>query len=166
MKKIYIFIFIAILTTVATAEPLPRLRAHGNSIIDEKGKPVILRGVSIPYLSQARDRSVTQRIDMAVDEWKANVIRLPLFGPHRSLDPVLAHEKYIKDAVAHCVTKGIYCIIDLHFIDDLRTRLPYVHHFWYYVVRYMPITECYFELYNEDDFGGDKNSRSWTEYKT
>ncbi len=150
----------------AGAEPRPRLRADGNRIVDANGKEVVLRGVSLPYLSQRRDRSVKERIDMAVDDWRADVVRLPLYGPHRTLDPIQAHEKYLKEAVEHCVAKGVYCIIDLHFIDDLRVRRPHAHYFWHQIAPlYADNPNVLFELYNEDNFGGAENPRSWAEYK-
>lgn len=168
----YLILSLCLLSLTATShaqQPLPRLRAEGNRLVDPQGNTVVLRGVSLPYLSQKRDRSVNERIDMATDTsqgWYAKVIRLPLFGPHRSLDPNQADEAYIRAAVEHCTQRGVYCIIDLHFIDDLAKRLPHTHYFWYHIAqRYKDHPNVIFELYNEDSYRNQESPRTWSQTK-
>ena len=153
------------LVSAISAEPPPRLHAQGNKLVDPQGKEVILRGVSIPYLSQKRDRTVEERISMA-HALGARVVRLPLYDRHRSLDPLGANEAYIRSAVQQATSLGMYAIIDFHAGDDLKQRVPNAHYFWHEIAPlYKDQPNVIFELYNEDSYFPNKKGRPWPEFK-
>jgi hypothetical protein len=155
-----------LLTVPAWADgPPPRLSASGNQLVDPDGNLVILRGLSIPYLSQPRSLTVEQRIDRIADTG-ANVVRLPLYAAHRSLDPLHAEEAYIRSAVDRATGHGMYVIIDFHAIADLRTMVPHAHYFWHQIAPlYADQPNVIYELYNEDSYFPEGQGRSWPEFK-
>jgi len=103
---------------------LPWLHSNGRAILDSSGSQVLLRGMNVTGLLQARDMSpgpVPTRGDfvaMAADGF--DVIRIPVSwsrlepGPGRFSAAYLAQ---IAAMVNEAAAQGIYSIIDLHNID-------------------------------------------------
>jgi endoglucanase len=144
----------------------PRLTAKGNTLVDPDGNTVVLRGLSLPYLSQPRSLTVEQRIDRVADAG-ANVIRLPLYAKHRAYDPMGADEKYLRSAVEHATARGLYVIVDFHAIDDLAKNVPQAFYFWHVIAPlYADQPNVIYELYNEDSYYPNKKGRSWSEFKS
>lgn len=170
MSKWMVYLCVFLLTSAWShvtfaEEPLPRLKASGNKLVDPKGNEVILRGLSLVYLSQKRSLSVNERIDIAADHG-ANVIRLPLYAPHRSLNPLSANQKYIASAVEHATKRGLYVIIDFHAISDIGKTVPNAHYFWYNIAPiYADQPNVIYELYNEDSYFKGGKGRTWSQFK-
>src|ERR1039457_2746442 len=59
--------------------PLP-LKVVGTKILNRKGEPVLLRGVNAASLEWTSDGQghILQSVNTAIQEWHANIIRLPL----------------------------------------------------------------------------------------
>jgi len=76
-------IFLAVCVTaraeISTNLPLP-LKVVGTNIVNEKGEPVLLRGVNAACLEWTSDGEgrILKTVDTAIKEWHANIIRLPL----------------------------------------------------------------------------------------
>jgi hypothetical protein len=143
---------------------LARLNVAGNTITGASGKAVTLRGVSIAdpkslmFFKRKRPYDLFQIMEMAVNEWHSNVIRLPVHPD--GIDDVPGFENnvdsYLKDYLAPAVRKagelGAYAIIDLHLFDDYSTKEKnsLVRNFWSRVAAYYKETpHVIFELFNE-----------------
>lgn len=110
------------------------LHVQGNQVLDSKGRPVWLQGVNAGGLeSLAVDRHVMKSAQVAVDEWKANIIRLPIneafwFGKTSlQKDGGAAYRENIDRIVTLVANRGAYLLLDLH-----RFRAPKQEHaeFW------------------------------------
>ena len=75
--------------TATTRGPLP-LHVAGNKLMTASGERIVLRGVNIPSLEwSAGGDNILRSIGVAIGDWHANVVRLPLsqdrwFGRARS----------------------------------------------------------------------------------
>lgn len=116
------------------AEPPPELHVEGNRLLTPKGEEVWLQGVNVPSLEWTpTGEHVLRSIRVAVEDWRANVIRLPVSeeywfgrGEHQG-DDGGPYRRLIDDAVAEAAGRGAYVVIDLH-----RYRAPTRRHaeFW------------------------------------
>jgi len=104
---------------VARPANWPReIRVVGNRLRDPQGREVWLQGVSVPSLEwNPKGDSVLQSIKVAVETWKANVIRLPVnpgyWSGEKGNDP-LAYKAMIDAAVNMAANRGAYILIDNH----------------------------------------------------
>jgi hypothetical protein len=116
---------------VSTTGPLPgpngppEIRVQGNRLVTVKGgKEVWLQGVNVPSLEwSVKGERILKGIGIAIDDWKANVIRLPVkadywFGRgtkhNTQTDGGAAYRTLIDQAVALAASKGAYLVLDLH----------------------------------------------------
>lgn len=101
-------------------EPRPEkwpkaLKVSGNKLLDSAGNEVWLQGVNTPGLEwNPKGESVLHRMLIALTEWKANVIRLPIKselwnGPDKD-----AYRAKIDAAINLAANRGAYVVIDLH----------------------------------------------------
>jgi len=113
-----------LLAAALSAAPLP-LHVTGNQLLDSKGQVVRLRGVNCAGLewSSDGDGHTLKTIEVAVGEWRANLIRLPLsqdrwFGkaPEQT-DAGAGYRSLIRKVVGYCAAHGAYVILDLHWSD-------------------------------------------------
>jgi endoglucanase len=140
---------------VPPADKLPKeLRVAGNKLVDSAGKDVWLQGVAIPSLEwSAGGEHILESIGVAVTDWKANCIRLPIKenfwtgkGPYQK-DGGMGYRQLVEDAVNLCATHGVYLVIDLH---EYRAPQPKHVAFWTDVAgRYKNHPAVLFELLNE-----------------
>ncbi len=107
---------------VPPADKLPKmLRVDGNRLKDPDGKEVWLQGVAIPSMEwSAGGENILRSIEVAIKDWKANCIRLPVkstfwngVGPYQR-DGGMQYRQTVDDAVNLCATHGVYLVIDLH----------------------------------------------------
>ena len=101
---------------------LPKeLHVAGNELQNGAGAPVWLQGVAIPSLEwSAGGEHILQSIEVALKEWKANCIRLPVrddfwsgHGPWQN-DGGAQYRQLVEDAVNACAGQGAYLVLDLH----------------------------------------------------
>ena len=110
-------------STVA-AHGLPWLHSNGTVILDSQGRQVLLRGMNVTGLEEAKDMRPgpvpTSRDFAEMEADGFDVIRLPINWSR--LEPSPGHmsrsylnlvQSVVNDAAAH----GIYTILDLHNID-------------------------------------------------
>jgi len=100
------------------------LHVSGNQILDPDGKSVWLQGVNVPELSWSPngEDKVVWSVHLAIDDWHANVIRLPVmdslwFGKGRgdmTSNDADAYRKIVDDAVKFASVRGAYIVLDLH----------------------------------------------------
>lgn len=144
---------------VPPEEPKPanfpkELRVQGNKIINSDGQEVWLQGLSTSGLETIpQDLQPLKSTVVGIDEWKANVIRMPVNESHwfgrnafQKGDTKEFREK-IDQLVTLAANRGAYLIIDLH-----RFRAPRKEHieFWTDVAsRYKNHPAVIFEIFNE-----------------
>jgi hypothetical protein len=162
------------------AEPLPWLHVEGNQIKDTAGNTVILRGVSLIDLgaTEAWEGGVTKMIDRLTAQndpqgsspgWGTRVVRL-MVGPSdgESESPYMYqagsdtyYQTVLRPAVDHAREKGLYAIIDWHYIDDTSLHRDTTIAFWADIApRFAEDSHVLFELYNEPI-----NSGNWANLK-
>src|SRR5690242_10945907 len=91
-----------------------RLRVSGNQIVDQKGEPTVLRGMSLyPWSQQGKQFFNASAIDNLARDWKCTVIRAVVLPRDYRRDPQ-AETARIKTVVDACITNGIYVIINWH----------------------------------------------------
>ena len=130
------------------------LHVEGPKVLDDKGREVWLQGVSLSGTeSVANDRQAEKSTVVAIDEWKANCIRLPVkedfwFGrtAYQS-DGGKGYRELIGRVITLAANRGAYVVLDLH-----RFRAPKAEHveFWKdAATRYKNHPAVLFELFNE-----------------
>jgi endoglucanase len=147
------------------AASTPWLHVEGKWIKDDAGNNVVLRGVSLTDIRVADQlrpgesaRSIIDRVTDDTNGWYAKVIRLPI-APDGvegvagwNQDPDYYFNNHLKPAVDHCVAKGLYVIIDFHYVSDYNSSAidQSVRNFWSYVApRFADVPNVIFEPFNE-----------------
>jgi len=101
------------------------LKVVGTKVVNNKGEPVLLRGVNAAGLEWTSDGQghILKTVDIAIKDWHADVIRLPLsqdrwFGkaPEQT-DGGKSYRALVQQAVDTCATQRCYIILDLHWSD-------------------------------------------------
>ncbi len=98
--------------------PIGQLRTHGKSIVDGRGRSVILRGLNYLEVTNWLQRLPNMSELEQIKGWGFNVIRLPIYW--EKLEPVEGEvnytfiELYIDPVVAWCQDNGVYLVLDMH----------------------------------------------------
>lgn len=101
----------------------PELKTVGNKVLDASGNPVLLRGLNVPSLEwNPEGQSLFRLLDAALNDWHANIIRLPVkgdhwFGRHDLPSDRGADESYrwiVDRVIAEAAAKGAYVVLDYH----------------------------------------------------
>jgi len=158
----------AILTLAAgLAAAPPALKVIGSQLLTDDGHAVRLRGVNCAGLewSSDGDGRIQKSIAVAVVDWRANLIRLPLsqdrwFGKaSEQADAGASYRKLVRHIVDFCANHGAYVLLDLHWSDagewgknigqhNLPDRNSIV--FWKdFAPRFAADSNVLFDLYNE-----------------
>lgn len=158
---------ISLLSTVCLSQTTPpELHADGNLLKTTDGKTVRLQGVNIPSLEWSNTgEQVLKSVDVAMGDWNANVIRLPLaqdrwFGKAKGQnDAGKAYRDIVDQVVSSIAAHHGYVILDLHWSDMGRWGENIGQHkmpddngvsFWKSVAKkYANNPAVLFDLYNE-----------------
>jgi hypothetical protein len=117
-------VLLASLTRAPAADP-PVLKVNKTHLVNPQGKRVRLHGVNAASLEWSSDGEghILETVKVALKDWRANVIRLPLsqdrwFGkaPEQK-DGGKAYRALVKKVVDACSESGCYVILDLHWSD-------------------------------------------------
>lgn len=130
------------------------LKVVGNRLHDSDGKEVWLQGVNAGgFETLPQDDQPIKSLVVAIDEWKANCIRVPMKeefwwgkSPYQN-DGGEAFRKKIDKMITLAANRGAYIVIDLH-----RYRAPKQEHadFWKeFAARYKDHPAVLFDLLNE-----------------
>lgn len=132
----------------------PMLHVEGNKIVNANGEEVWLQGVAIPSMEwSAAGENILRSIQVAIDDWNANIIRLPMRedfyygnGPWQN-DGGAGYRQLIEDAINLCAGQGVYIVIDLHRYRAPEQRMA---DFWVeFAEKYKNHPAVLFELINE-----------------
>ncbi len=133
----------------------PEIRVQGNRLVTvQGGREVWLQGVNIASLDWRADgENVYRSTLVAIDGWKANVVRLPVkeeywFGRNAAqTDDGTAYRTRVDAIITFAANRGAYVVLDLH-----RYRAPRPEHieFWTNAAtRYKNHPAVLFDLLNE-----------------
>jgi endoglucanase len=153
-----------------TGGALPWLKVAGNQIqIESTGQQVILRGLSIEGLGQQSKESkynINGVIDLITSKndagggspgWYPVLLRLPV----DSANPISEINSLLKPAVDYATKKGLYVIIDLHYVDNPYSNVQTVNSFWTTVApMFKDYSNVIYEPFNESSV-----QDSWATYK-
>ena len=156
--------------TAGTGGALPWLKVVGNQIqIEATGQQVILRGVSIEGLDQQSKDSkhnINGVIDLITNKsdtggsspgWYPVLLRLPV----DSANPISEINSLLKPAVDYATKKGLYVIVDLHYVDSPYNNVQTVNSFWTTVApMFKDYANVIYEPFNESSV-----QDSWATYK-
>lgn len=149
-----------------TSNEVLLLHTEGKYIKTSEGKTIRLTGVNVPSLewSDAGENVLTS-IKAAVNDWGANIIRLPVcqdrwFGmTDAQSDSGSSYRNIVDMAIKQANSLGVYIIIDLHWSDGgqwgqnvSQHYMPDVNSiaFWKDAAkRYANNTGVLFDMYNE-----------------
>lgn len=130
------------------------LHVQGNQILNSKNEPVWLQGINVVSLEfSLKGEKVLKSTLVAIDEWQANCIRLPVkeeywFGRASGQKDGGAEYRQLVDQVITLVAnRGKYVVLDLH-----RFRAPTAAHveFWKdAATKYCEHPAVLFDLFNE-----------------
>lgn len=130
------------------------LRAQGNRLVNPEGNEVWLQGLNAGGLeSLPNDTQPIKSTLVGIEEWKANVVRLPVsdkswFGENVfQKDGGAAYRDYVDQCVMLAANRGAYLILDLH---EFRAPKPRHARFWTdAATRYKNHPAVIFDLFNE-----------------
>lgn len=133
----------------------PALKVDGKRILTDDGRAIWLQGLCVDSLEwSAGGEKIDRSLPVAMDEWKANVIRLPVAekfwtgnGPYQKKDGGESYRKIVDAAVAACAERGAYLVLDLHHFGAPKQEDV---DFWKdAATRYKNHPAVIFELFNE-----------------
>lgn len=104
------------------------LHVVGNRLHNAAGEEVWLQGSNVPSMEwNPRGENILKSIQVVLDEWNGNVIRLPVKEEYWFGKDGEAYKRLIHDAVIMTANRGAYLVLDLH-----RYRSPKQVHadFW------------------------------------
>lgn len=145
---------------------LPWLATSGNQIIDQAGKPVRLRGINLSGLEMKN--SVSPATPERLDRLKAmgsNVVRLPINQRRVLNEP--GYLELLDAAVSNASQRGIYILLDLHWLDGHQTALPdeASARMWRRLAaRYANQPGVLYDLHNEPGWVGWQTNARWSEF--
>jgi hypothetical protein len=115
-----LIVFLLCGTSVRGGPPLA-LKVEGRQLKTADGKAVRLRGVNIPSLEWGQGEHLLESLNVAIDDWGANVVRLPLsqdrwFGhTQERRDEGTGYRRTVREFVDRAAAKQSYVILDLHW---------------------------------------------------
>lgn len=150
------------------------IHVEGNQFKDEAGHTVVLRGVDMIDLgaTEAWEGGIDEMIDRLSNPsdpqsnspgWGTQILRLAvapadaMIGTPAAYSPgTQYYERYLRPTVDYALRKGLYVIIDWHYIDDTSLHVDTTSAFWTDIApRFAQDSNVFFELYNEPVDGGN-----------
>ncbi len=108
--------------TLATPAVCGALQVEGTQLVDEKGNPVQLKGISTHGIAWFPGYVNADCFKHLREEWNVNVIRLAMYtaeyGGYCSGGNKADLEKMIADGVEYATQNDMYVIIDWHILSD------------------------------------------------
>ncbi|MCG3147570.1 MAG: hypothetical protein PCFJNLEI_01010 [Verrucomicrobiae bacterium] len=124
------------------------LKVAGNKLVTPTGQEVWLQGVNVCSLEwSAKGENVLRSIKVAIDDWKANVIRLPVHDKYWLGAEADAYRLLVDNAIKLAAARGAYVILDLHRFHSPDEKAV---EFWKDAgARYANHPAVLFDLFNE-----------------
>jgi len=155
------------------------IKVKENSFIDETGKVIVFKGLSISDPDKlVKDGYWNRKHFEVIKSWGTNVIRIPVHPIAFHQRGVEAYIRLLDEAVKWCSELGMYVIIDWHSIGNLHTELlahdmhnttkRETFNFWRTIAaHYKDVpTVAFYELFNEPTtYNGQYGRVTWDEWK-
>ncbi|WP_207495813.1 glycoside hydrolase family 5 protein [Aridibaculum aurantiacum] len=151
-----------LLSMVVNAQPVKqhgKLKVKGVQLVDEKGKPVVLRGMSFGWHNFWPRFYNKEAVKWLAKDWKCNVVRAAMgIEPNGGYlkDPEGSKAK-IEAVVDAAIEAGIYVIIDWHS-HNIQTKEA-KKFFMEMATKYGKYPNVIYEIFNEPD------KETWQEVK-
>lgn len=153
-KRLVALTGLPLLLCLAVEAAPPELQTQGNQIVVKStGAPIRLVGVNIPSLGWGNGEYLSESVDAAYWEWRANIIRLPISQSHWLGPNQVTYREIVDDVIQQISDYSMYVIFDLHeFHKPTNTNLT----FWLDAAdRYKNNPAVLFGLFNEpNNLGG------------
>ena len=124
------------------------LRVEGNRLMNAAGAEVWLQAINVPGLEwNPKGESILHRILVAITDWKANVIRLPIKSELWNGPDSTAYRAMVEAAINLAANRGVYVVVDLH---SYRAIKPEQVEFWKdFATKYANHPAVLFDILNE-----------------
>lgn len=163
----------------STIKRMPFIKVKGNSFVDENGKTIVFKGLSISDPDKlVKDGRWSKKHFEVIESWGANLVRIPVIQVSVHQRGIEEYVRILDEAVKWCSELGIYVIIDWHSIgnlhmeilahDMMNTTKKETFNFWATISEhYKDIpTVAFYEIFNEPTLNGGKyGSCTWEEWK-
>jgi endoglucanase len=162
MRKAFFILFILtchLFVAAQTVKQHGKLKVNGTQLIDEHGKPVVLRGMSFGWHNFWPRFYNKEAVDWLVKDWQCNVVRAAMgVEPDRGYlkDPAGSKQK-IEAVVDGAIASGVYVIIDWHS-HNIQTEEA-KQFFKEIATKYGKYSNVIYEIFNEPDY------ETWEEVK-
>jgi hypothetical protein len=135
----------------------PELKVAGTKLVTATGSTVRLQGVNVCSLEWSpKGENIEQSVKVALIDWKANAIRLPVFDgfwfgqgkpPQVTSNDAEAYRKIVDNAIKMAASQGAWIILDLHRFHAPEARDAA---FWKdAAARYKNNPAVLFDIFNE-----------------
>lgn len=175
-------ILLLLVCAVPMQAATPWLHAGGNVLKNPEGNVVVLRGISMIDVGGTEKQfggalKMIDRITNPNDPqghspgWYPRVIRIPIYPPDEGdfktpwtfvpgRDDF--YEKLLRPVVDHCAAKGVYAIVDWHYIGNTFDHVESTCQFWEYMApRFAGESHVIFELFNEPINNVGTDEENW-----
>lgn len=172
MKKNLLIVGVLMFYFSMLSAQTPWLHVDGNKIKDPLGNVVILHGLAVKDIQQQindpvkpLDSLLTMLTDTAdtsggVHGWYPHVVRFTI-NPGIS-DFENYYTSVLKPSVDYATRKGLYVIIDNHFVSDVVGADQYTQNFWTFMApKFRNYSNVFYELFNEPI----DQKWSWAQFK-
>lgn len=161
---------LALQCTSVQAAKLPALKVKGTQIVNAKGKPVQLKGVSTHGMSWYPEYVNQKAFTQMKKKWGINTVRLAVYtaeyngyctGDAKNRKTL---EKKIDDGVKYATKAGLYVIIDWHILNDGNPKTYQKQSLAFFkkmASKYKNHTNVIYEICNEPNGG-----TSWSTIKS
>ncbi len=156
LLAISLFIFFTLSGYGETAlERHGQLKVEKNQILNEKGKPVQLAGMSL-FWSQWQGKYYTKKVvNWLVEDWKVTLVRAAMGVKHEESESGYLYDGTEEDKVIRVVDaaikKGIYVIIDWHDHHAHKHTEEAIKFFTKMAQKYGKHPNVIYEIYNEPE---------------
>ncbi len=172
--KHYLSVVVLLLAGFMLCAQTPWLHVEGNKIKDPIGNVVILRGLDIkdlateaaqtyyPLSVNALIDKITNKNDPASNSpgWYPKIIRFTINPGITDFEAYYTNT--LKPAVDSATAKGVYVILDNHYVDVISNDMAYSENFWAFMApRFRNYSNVVFELFNENS----STTMTWAQAK-
>ena len=159
-KFLFAFVLISVTCVAQPVKQHGKLRVEGTQLVNQKGNPVVLRGMSFGWHNWWPRFYNKEAVQWLAKDWKCNVVRAAMgIEPNGGYlkDPEGSKAK-IEAVVQGAIDAGIYVIIDWHS-HNIQTKEA-VAFFTEMAKKYGKHPNIIYEIFNEPDY------ESWAEVKS
>ena len=167
MKKILLILLLGAFGLCSSLKSMntPWLTVVGNHLEDSAGNKVVLRGIStinVKHLNTFRPGYKFVIDKISEPNMFSRIIRLPVYPADFQSNSDDLINNHLKPAIEYCKSKGLYAIIDWHYIADASTKDAETKKFWNRVAPiFKDYSNVFYEIFNENS-----SDMSWATWKS